>query len=81
MTEFIRIEPKKKVYSNRMRRIRIDLGLDPGYMYDEDGNLVPFRVQGGKCLIDLNNPPKPISHEKLLELMKERDAHERTAAD
>ena len=66
----------KKVYL--YKETRVELGLDPGYTYDKDGNLVPFGLKSGKSLIDLNDPPKPISYERLQELMKEHDSHERT---
>lgn len=38
--EFVHIGSVKKVYTPSTRRIRAELGLDLGYTFDKDGNLV-----------------------------------------
>lgn len=35
----------KKVYSDRVREMRLSLGLDPGYTSDKDGNVSPYEVK------------------------------------
>lgn len=57
----------KKVYL--YKAIRAEMGLEPGWTYDEDGNLIRYA------------PPEPITYERLQELRKEREANERTERD
>lgn len=39
----------KKIYSSRVREMRIMLGLDPGYTSDKDGNVSAYaeKEEGG----------------------------------